>query len=84
MKNINLIKEKTPEEDFRFKKKWLSCAASGCRDDRARLTVITKKEEGDEILMPVGVGRKDRAREIISRVDFRKLYRGGTGEKQTH
>lgn len=43
--------------------------------------VITKKEEGDEILMPVGGGQKDRAREIISRVDFRKLYRGGTGRK---
>jgi len=76
--------EKTPEEDFRFKEKMalLSIAASNfMMTGHSPTLVITKKEEGDEILMPVGGGQKDRAREIISRVDFRKLYRGGTGRK---
>ena len=43
--------------------------------------VLTKREEGDEVLLPVGGGQKDRAREIISKIDFRKLYRGGKGRK---
>jgi hypothetical protein len=32
-------------------------------------------------LLPVRGGQKDRAREIISKIDFRKLYRGGKGRK---
>ena len=43
--------------------------------------ILTKREEGDEVLMPVGGGQKDRAKEIICKVDFRKLYRGGKGRK---
>jgi hypothetical protein len=76
--------EKTPEEDFRHQEKMalLSIVASNfMMTGHSPTLVITKKEEGDEVLMPVGGGQKDRAREIISRIDFRKLYRGGKGRK---
>jgi hypothetical protein len=77
-------REKTPEEDFRYQEKMalLSIVASNfMMTGHSPTLVITKKEEGDEVLMPVGGGQKDRAREIISRIDFRKLYRGGKGRK---
>ena len=77
-------REKTAEEDFRLKEKFalLSIVASNfMMTGHSPTMVLTKKEEGDEVLMPVGGGQKDRAREIISKIDFRKLYRGGKGRK---
>ncbi len=77
-------KEKTAEEDFRLKEKiaLLSIVASNfMMTGHSPTLVITKREEGDEVLMPVGGGQKDRARDIISKIDFRKLYRGGKGRK---
>ena len=77
-------REKTAEEDFRLKEKMalLSIVASNfMMTGHSPTMVITKREEGDEVLMPVGGGQKDRAQEIISRIDFRKLYRGGKGRK---
>ncbi|HEY0196432.1 MAG TPA: hypothetical protein VGC02_02555 [Methanobacterium sp.] len=77
-------REKTTEEDFRFQEKMalLSIVASNfMMTGHSPTLVITKREEGDEVPMPVGGGQKDRAREIISRIDFRKLYRGGKGRK---
>jgi hypothetical protein len=76
--------EKTAEEDFRLKEKiaLLSIVASNfMMTGHSPTMVLTKKEEGDEVMMPVGGGQKDRAREIISKIDFRKLYRGGKGRK---
>lgn len=76
--------EKTAEEDFRLNEKlaMLSVVASNfMMTGHSPTLVMTKREEGDEVLMPVGGGQKDRAREIISKVDFRKLYRGGKGRK---
>lgn len=76
--------EKTAQEDFRLKEKLalLSIVASNfMMTGHSPTLVMTKKEEGDEVLMPVGGGQKDRAREIISKIDFRKLYRGGKGRK---
>ncbi|MCE5213333.1 MAG: hypothetical protein LLF83_01250 [Methanobacterium sp.] len=76
--------EKSPQEDFRLKEKMalLSIVASNfMMTGHSPTMVLTKKEEGDEVLMPVGGGQKDRAREIISKIDFRKLYRGGKGRK---
>jgi hypothetical protein len=76
--------EKTAQEDFRLKEKLalLSIVASNfMMTGHSPTLVITKKEEGEEVLMPVGGGQKDRAREIISKIDFRKLYRGGKGRK---
>jgi len=76
--------EKTAEEDFRLNEKlaMLSVVASNfMMTGHSPTMVLTKREEGDEVLMPVGGGQKDRAREIISKVDFRKLYRGGKGRK---
>ena len=77
-------REKTAEEDFRLKEKLalLSIVASNfMMTGHSPTLVITKREEGDEVLMPVGGGQKDRAREIIAKIDFRKLYRGGKGRK---
>lgn len=77
-------REKTAEEDFRLKEKMalLSIVASNfMMTGHSPTLVITKREEGDEVLMPVGGGQKDRAREIISKIDFRKLYRAGKGRK---
>jgi hypothetical protein len=76
--------EKTSEEDFRLNEKLalLSIVASNfMMTGHSPTLVLTKREEGDEVLMPAGGGQKDRAREIISKVDFRKLYRGGKGRK---
>lgn len=76
--------EKTPEEDFRLQEKLaqLSIVASNfMMTGHSPTLVLTKREEGDEVLMPVGGGQKDRAKEIICKVDFRKLYRGGKGRK---
>lgn len=76
--------EKSPEEDSRLKEKlaMLSVVASNfMMTGHSPTMVLTKREEGDEIMMPVGGGQKDRAREIISKIDFRKLYRGGKGRK---
>jgi len=76
--------EKTAEEDFRLKEKlaMLSVVASNfMMTGHSPTLVVTKREEGDEILMPVGGGQKDRAREIIYKTDFRKLYRGGKDRK---
>lgn len=76
--------EKTSEEDFRLQEKLaqLSIVASNfMMTGHSPTLVLTKREEGDEVLMPVGGGQKDRAKEIISKVDFRKLYRGGKGRK---
>jgi hypothetical protein len=76
--------EKTAEEDFRLKEKLalLSIVASNfMMTGHSPTLVLTKREEGEEILMPVGGGQKDRAREIISKIDFRKLYRGGKGRQ---
>lgn len=76
--------EKTAEEDFRLNEKiaLLSVVASNfMMTGHSPTLVMTKREEGDEVLLPVGGGQKDRAREIISKVDFRKLYRGGKGRK---
>ncbi len=75
---------KTSEEDFRLQEKlaMLSVVASNfMMTGHSPTLVLTKREEGDEVLLPVGGGQKDRARDIISRVDFRKLYRGGKGRK---
>ena len=75
---------KTAEEDFRLNEKLalLSIVASNfMMTGHSPTLVMTKREEGDEVLLPVGGGQKDRAREIISKVDFRKLYRGGKGRK---
>jgi hypothetical protein len=76
--------EKTAEEDFRLKEKLaqLSIVASNfMMTGHSPTLVLTKREDGDEVMMPVGGGQKDRAREIISKIDFRKLYRGGKGRK---
>ena len=76
--------EKTAEEDFRLQEKLalLSVVASNfMMTGHSPTLVLTKREEGDEVMMPVGGGQKDRAREIISKVDFRKLYRGGKDRK---
>lgn len=76
--------EKTAEEDFRLNEKlaMLSVVATNfMMTGHSPTLVMTKREEGDEVLMPVGGGQKDRAREIISQIDFRKLYRGGKGRK---
>ncbi len=75
---------KTAEEDFRLKEKLalLSIVASNfMMTGHSPTLVLTKREEGDEVLLPVRGGQKDRAREIISKIDFRKLYRGGKGRK---
>lgn len=77
-------REKKAEEDFRLKEKLalLSIVASNfMMTGHSPTLVITKREEGDEVLMPVGGGQKDRAQDIISKIDFRKLYRGGKGRK---
>ncbi|MCK9151057.1 hypothetical protein [Methanobacterium alcaliphilum] len=77
-------KLKTAEEDFRLQEKlaMLSVVASNfMMTGHSPTLVLTKREEGDEILMPVGGGQKDRAKEIICKADFRKLYRGGKGRK---
>ena len=77
-------KQKTVEEDFRLHEKLaqLSIVASNfMMTGHSPTMVMTKREEGDEVLLPVGGGQKDRAREIISKIDFRKLYRGGKGRK---
>jgi hypothetical protein len=69
--------EKTAEEDFRLKEKLalLSIVASNfMMTGHSPTLVLTKREEGDEVLLPVRGGQKDRAREIISKIDFRKLY----------
>ncbi len=76
--------QKTADEDFRLNEKLaqLSVVASNfMMTGHSPTLVLTKREEGDEVLLPVGGGQKDRAREIISKVDFRKLYRGGKGRK---
>ena len=76
--------EKTAEEDSRLQEKVaiLSIVASNfMMTGHSPTMVLTKREEGDEIMMPVGGGQKDRAREIICNSDFRKLYRGGKGRK---
>jgi hypothetical protein len=76
--------QKTAEEDFRQQEKMaqLSIVASNfMMTGHSPTLVLTKREEGDEVQLPVGGGQKDRAREIISKVDFRKLYRGGKGRK---
>jgi hypothetical protein len=74
--------QKTAEEDFRQQEKMaqLSVVASNfMMTGHSPTLVLTKREEGDEVLLPVGGGQKDRAKEIISKVDFRKLYRAGKG-----
>lgn len=76
--------EKTAEEDSRLQEKvaMLSIVASNfMMTGHSPTLVLTKREEGDEVMLPVGGGQKDRAREIISKIDFRKLYRGGKGRK---
>jgi len=76
--------EKTSEEDFRLQEKLaqLSIVASNfMMTGHSPTLVLTKREEGDEVPMPVGGGQKDRARDIICKVDFRKLYRGGKDRK---
>lgn len=76
--------EKSAEEDSRLKEKlaMLSVVASNfMMTGHSPTMVLTKREEGDEVMMPVGGGQKDRAREMISKIDFRKLYRGGKGRK---
>ncbi|MGC9517166.1 MAG: hypothetical protein ACP5C3_05650 [Methanomicrobiales archaeon] len=76
--------EKTAEEDFRLQEKlaMLSVVASNfMMTGHSPTLVLTKREEGDEVLLPVGGGQKDRAQEIICKTDFRKLYRGGKGRK---
>ena len=75
---------KTTEEDFRIQEKlaMLSVVASNfMMTGHSPTLVLTKREDGDEIMCPVGGGQKDRAREIILKADFRKLYRGGKGRK---
>ncbi len=77
-------REKTAEEDFRLQEKlaMLSVVASNfMMTGHSPTLVLTKREEGDEVMMPVGGGQKDRAREIICKADFRKVYRGGKGRK---
>ena len=76
--------EKTAEEDSRLQEKvaMLSIVASNfMMTGHSPTLVLTKREEGDEVMLPVGGGQKDRAREIISKIDFRKLYRGGKGRQ---
>jgi len=76
--------EKSAEDNFRLNEKLalLSIVASNfMMTGHSPTLVLTKREEGEEVLMPVGGGQKDRAREIISKIDFRKLYRGGKDRK---
>lgn len=76
--------EKTAEEDFRLKEKvaMLSIVASNfMMTGHSPTLVLTKREDGEEIMLPVGGGQKDRARELIANIDFRKLYRGGKGRQ---
>ena len=76
--------EKTAKDDFRVKEKlaMLSVVASNfMMTGHSPTLVLTKLEEGEEVMKPVGGGQKDRAREIICKADFRKLYRGGKGRK---
>lgn len=76
--------QKTAEEDFLLNEKLaqLSIVASNfMMTGHSPTLVLTKREEGDEVLLPVSGGQKDRARETISKVDFRKLYRGWKGRK---
>lgn len=76
--------EKTADDDFRLQEKlaMLSVVASNfMMTGHSPTLVLTKREEGDEIMCPVGGGQKDRAREIILKTDFRKLYRGGKNRK---
>ena len=76
--------EKTAEDDFRMQEKLalLSVVASNfMMTGHSPTLVLTKREEGDEVMMPVGGGQKDRAREIVCKADFRKLYRGGKGRQ---
>ncbi len=76
--------EKTAQEDFRLQEKLaqLSIVASNfMMTGHSPTLVLTKREEGDEVPMPAGGGQKDRARDIICKIDFRKLYRGGKGRK---
>lgn len=75
---------KTADEDFRLQEKlaMLSIVASNfMMTGHSPTLVLTKREDGDEVMLPVGGGQKDRAREIICNADFRKLYRGGKGRK---
>ncbi len=83
-KKFKPYNQKTAEEDFRLNEKLaqLSVVASNfMMTGHSPTLVLTKREEGDEVLLPVGGGQKDRARDIISKIDFRKLYRGGKGRK---
>ena len=76
--------EKTTEDNFRLLEKlaMLSVVANNfMMTGHSPTLVLTKREEGDEVMRPVGGGQKDRAREIICKTDFRKLYRGGKGRK---
>lgn len=76
--------EKSFEEDFRLQEKLaqLSVVASNfMMTGHSPTLVLTKREDGDEVLLPVGGGQKDRAKDIICKVDFRKLYRGGKDRK---
>lgn len=83
-KKFKPYNQKTAEEDFRLNEKLaqLSVVASNfMMTGHSPTMVLTKREEGDEVLLPAGGGQKDRAKEIISKIDFRKLYRGGKGRK---
>ncbi len=83
-KKFKPYNQKTADEDFRLNEKLaqLSIVASNfMMTGHSPTMVLTKREEGDEVLLPAGGGQKDRAREIISKIDFRKLYRGGKGRK---
>ena len=81
-KKFKPYNQKTADEDFRLNEKLaqLSVVASNfMMTGHSPTMVLTKREEGDEVLLPAGGGQKDRAREIIQKIDFRKLYRGGKG-----
>ncbi len=75
---------KTIDDDFRLQEKLaiLSIVASNfMMTGHSPTLVTTKRDDGCEVLMPVGGGQKDRAKHIIMNVDFRKLYRGGKNRK---
>nr|WP_243686856.1 hypothetical protein [Methanobacterium formicicum] len=82
--DTSLTGRKLPRKIFVIRKKMamLSVVASNfMMTGHSPTMVLTKREDGDEVMMPVGGGQKDRAREIICNSDFRKLYRGGKGRK---
>lgn len=73
--------QKTAEEDSRLKEKLaqLSVVASNFMMTGHSPTLFNKREEETRFSCLLVEAKRTRARDIISKVDFRKLYRGGKG-----